>query len=274
MVRDSRSSTDDVTTMPDLLALSSEALTVINIATIASALVIMIVVAFFAITTVRSVKAEFNKVKEALGQVAAGTYNEQMPHASFKESAEVLSYIERLAHNLQRQREAVAILAFSDHLTNLANRVRFEDELTRGFNFAKRGLSICVVMINITGFSQINARGGRALGDQLLRVMANTLRQNIRKTDLAARFDSDEFGLVLPSMETNKVVDWLVQLEQHFVTAQRGDELLKTFEPRNLRFGYSFVSEIADKDAQEVFERANKALAQATPDVKSHIIGV
>ncbi len=274
MVRDSRPSTDCVITMPDLLALSSDALTVINIATIASALVIMVVVAFFAITTVRSVKAEFNKVKEALSQVAAGTYNEKMPHASFKESAEVLSYIERLAHNLQRQREAVAILAFSDHLTNLANRVRFEDELTRGFNFAKRGLSICVVMINITGFSQINARSGRALGDQLLRVMANTLRQNIRKTDLAARFDSDEFGLVLPSMETNKVVDWLVQLEQHFVTAQRGDELLKTLEPRNLRFGYSFVSEIADKDAQEVFERANKALAQATPDIKSHIIGV
>lgn len=264
----------DLSDIPDLLSISSETLTVINIATIAAALVIMVVVAFFAIATVRSVKAEFNKVKEALSQVAAGTYNEQMPHASFKESAEVLSYIERLAHNLKRQREAVAILAFSDHLTNLANRVRFEDELTRGFNFAKRGLSICVVMINITGFSQVNARGGRALGDQLLRVMANMLRQNIRKTDLAARFDSDEFALVLPNMETNKVVSWLEELEQHFITAQRSDELLKTFEPRKLRFGYSFVSEVVDKDAQEVLERANKALAQATPDVKNHIVGV
>ena len=173
---------DCVITMLDTL--SSDTLTVINIATIAAALVIMVVVAFFAIATVRSVKAEFNKVKEALSQVAAGSYNVQLPSANFKESAEVLNYIERLAHNLQRQREAVAILAFSDHLTNLANRVRFEDELARGFNFAKRGLSICVVMINISKFSQINARGGRAVGDQLLRVMANTLRQNIRKTDL------------------------------------------------------------------------------------------
>ena len=260
--------------MPDSFSISSDVLTVINIATIAAALIVMVVVAFFAIATVRSVKAEFNKVKEALGQVAAGTYTEKLPHPSFKESAEVLSYIERLAHNLQRQREAVAILAFSDHLTNLANRVRFEDELARGFNFAKRGLSICVVMLNICGFSEINARGGRALGDQVLRTMANTLRQNIRKTDLAARFDSDEFALVLPSMETNKVVAWLEQLEQHFIAAQHSDELLKSFEPRQLRFGYSFVSEIADKDAQEVFERANQALAQATPDVKSHIIGV
>ena len=263
---------DCVTTMLDTL--SSDTLTVINIATIAAALVIMVVVAFFAIVTVRSVKAEFNKVKEALSQVAAGSYNVQLPSANFKESAEVLNYIARLAHNLQRQREAVAILAFSDHLTNLANRVRFEDELARGFNFAKRGLSICVVMINISKFSQINARGGRAVGDQLLRVMANTVRQNIRKTDLAARFDSDEFALVLPSMETNKVVAWLEQLEQHFITAQRGDELLKAFDPRHLRFGYSFVSEVVDKDAQEVFDRANKALAQTTPDEKNHIVGV
>ncbi len=260
--------------MPEILPLSSDALTVINIATIAAALIVMMVVAFYAIATVRSVKAEFNKVKQALGQVAAGSYNEQMPHPSFKESAEVLIYIERLAHSLQRQREAVAILAFSDHLTNLANRVRFEDELGRGFNFAKRGLSICVVIINVSGFSQLNTRGGRALGDQLLRVMGNTLRQNIRKTDLAARFDSDEFALVLPSMETSVVVGWLEQLEQHFITAQRGDELLKTFEPCHLRFGYSFVSEVADKDAQEVFDRANKALAQATPDEKNRIVGV
>lgn len=260
--------------MLDTFSLSSDALIVITIATIATALVIMVVIAFFAIATVRSVKAEFNKAKEALGQVAAGNYDVRLPHANFKESAEVLNYIERLAHNLRRQREAVAILAFTDHLTNLANRVRFEDELARGFNFAKRGLSICVVMINISGFSHINARGGRALGDQLLRVMAETLRQNIRKTDLAARFDSDEFALVLPSMETNKVVAWLEQLEQHFISAQTGNELLKTFDPRLLRFGYSFVSEIADKDAQEVFDRANKALAQATPDVANHIIGV
>ena len=265
---------DCVTAMFDMLSISPDNLTIINIAIIASSFVIMVVVAFYAITTVRSVKAEFIKVKEALSKVAAGTYNAEMPQANFKESAEVLNYIERLAHNLQRQREAVTILAFSDHLTNLANRVRFEDELARGFNFAKRGLSICVVMINLTGFSQVNARSGRALGDQLLRVMANTLRKNIRKTDLAARFDSDEFALVLPSMETNKVVGWLEQLEQHFIAAQRNDELLKTFEPCPLRFGYSFVSEVGDKDAQEVFERANKALVQATPDAISHIVGV
>lgn len=251
---------------PDIIA-------TVNIATILAALLVMIVVAVFAITTVRSVKLEFRKVKDALGQVASGNFNEEEMHANFKESAEVLSYIERLAHNIQRQREAVAILAFSDHLTSLANRMRFEDELSRGFNFAKRGLTIGVVVMNISNFRKVNDRGGRATGDHLLKVLASVLRQSIRKTDLAARFESDEFGLVLTNMETGRVVAWLEDLQTKFREAQLTDELLKLYDPLTLRFGYSFISEMTDKDAQEVLERATKALSQATPESKTNIIG-
>lgn len=253
--------------------IEADVLATVNIATILAALLVMVVVAVFAITTVRSVKLEFRKVKDALGQVAAGNFNEQEMQANFKESAEVLSYIERLAHNIQRQREAVAILAFSDHLTSLANRMRFEDELARGFNFAKRGLSLGVVVLNITNFRKLNDRGGRAMGDHLLKVLASVLRQSVRKTDLAARFESDEFGLVLANMETGRVVAWLEELQTRFRDAQTSDEMLKLYDPLTLRFGYSFVSEVIDKDPQAVLERATSALAQATPESKTNIIG-
>lgn len=253
--------------------IEADVLATVNIATILAALLVMVVVAVFAMTTVRSVKLEFRKVKDALSQVAAGNFNEEEMQANFKESAEVLSYIERLAHNIQRQREAVAILAFSDHLTSLANRMRFEDELSRGFNFAKRGLSLGVVVLNISKFRKLNDRAGRAAGDHVLKILASVLRQSVRKTDLAARFESDEFGLVLANMETARVVPWLEEVQKRFHDAQVSDEMLKIYEPLQLRFGYSFVSEVTDKDANEVLARATSALAQATAEIKTNIIG-
>lgn len=249
--------------MNETVTITGNALAAVNIATITAALVVMVVVVFYAIATVRSVKSEFAKVKDALAKVANGTLKDSLPEGAFKESAELLAYIERLAENLQRQREAITILAFSDHLTSLANRMRFEDELARGFNFAKRGLSICVVRLNIENFGELNQRLGRDAGDHALKILAHTLRQAIRKTDVAARFGDDDFALILPNMETAKIEDWLRQLHQRFNEAQRGDEQLKAVEPRKLKSGFSFVNSEADKDSHDVWERANKALDAA-----------
>jgi diguanylate cyclase (GGDEF)-like protein len=151
--------------------------------------------------------------------------------------------------------------------------MRFEDELTRGFNFAKRGLPLGVVLINVRTFGAINRELGRDGGDHLLKLMADVLRNNIRKTDLAARFDSDDFALILPNMETGRVVAWLEQLEQRFMDAQRNDAVLAMVEPRRLRVGYAFVQELMDKDAHEVWERANRALEQTTESGAASIIG-
>ncbi len=235
----------------------------LNLATLMAALVIMVVVVFYAMAAVRSVKNEFAKVKDALGRVANGTLKDPLPEGSFKESAELLAYISRLAENLQRQREAITILAFSDHLTNLANRMRFEDELVRGYNFAKRGLSICVVRLNVHKFAEVNDTLGRDAGDHALKVLGNTLRQAIRKTDVAARLSDDDFALILPSMDTSKIDGWLNQLQERFTTAQRSDEQLKALEPRTLKTGTSFINPESDRDFHDVWERANKALDAA-----------
>jgi diguanylate cyclase (GGDEF)-like protein len=246
--------------MNETVAVTGSSLSALNLATLMAALIVMVVVVFYAMAAVRAVKAEFAKVKDALGKVANGTLKEPLPEGSFKESAELLAYIARLAENLQRQREAITILAFSDHLTSLANRMRFEDELARGFNFAKRGLSICVVRLNVASFSEVNDRLGRETGDHALKVLANVLRLAIRKTDVAARLSDDDFALILPNMETSKIDEWLRQLQQRYDVAQRADEQLKTLEPRQLKTGTAFIDPETDKDFRDAWERANKAL--------------
>ncbi len=246
--------------MNETVTITGNTLSAVNVATIMAALVVMVAVVFYAMATVRAVKSEFAKVKDALAKVANGTLKESLPEGSFKESSELLAFIARLAENLQRQREAITILAFSDHLTSLANRMRFEDELARGFNFAKRGLSICVVRLNIAKFGELNHLLGREAGDHALKLLANVLRQAIRKTDVAARFGDDDFALILPNMDESKIGDWLAQLQQRFADAQRTDEQIKTVAPRQLKSGFSFIQSETDKDSHEVWERANKAL--------------
>lgn len=259
--------------MNEPVVIASDTISALNIATVTAAIIVMIVVVFYAMITIRQVKSEFAKIKEALGKVASGTYKEALPVGNYKESAELFAYITRLAENLQKQREAITVLAFSDHLTGLANRMRFEDELARGFNFARRGLPICVVRANITAFDEINDRLGRETGDHALKVTATSIRQAVRKTDVAARLDADDFALILPNMDPAKIVDWLRQLDNRYVQTQRQDARLHDIEPRVLRFGYSFIKTETDKDFHDVWARANDALAKAVDPTQTAIVG-
>lgn len=52
--------------------------------------------------------------------------------------------------------------------------------------------------VDIDGLKQTNVRYGREAGDELLRGAATVLRRNLRDSDLVARIDEDEFGVLLP----------------------------------------------------------------------------
>jgi len=92
--------------------------------------------------------------------------------------------------------------AFTDHLTGLANRRRFERQLDREVARTLRyGHAFCLLMLDIDNFKLVNDTHGHEAGDEAIRQLAWMLREGTRGIDLAARIGGDEFAIILT--ETN-----------------------------------------------------------------------
>ncbi|MFN2530776.1 MAG: diguanylate cyclase [Pyrinomonadaceae bacterium] len=88
--------------------------------------------------------------------------------------------------------------AFTDSLTGLANRRRFERQLEREISRTQRyGHPFVLVMIDIDNFKLVNDTFGHTAGDDAIRRLAKVLQEGTRGIDLAARIGGEEFAVIL-----------------------------------------------------------------------------
>jgi len=111
-----------------------------------------------------------------------------------------------LRHSLQRdveikeeEKRRASFLAEHDPLTGLANRLRFEKDASGMIDRARqtRGM-VQILYLDLDGFKPVNDAHGHAVGDRVLKVVAERLRRNVRPRGVAARVGGDEFVVALP----------------------------------------------------------------------------
>jgi diguanylate cyclase (GGDEF)-like protein len=92
--------------------------------------------------------------------------------------------------------------AFTDHLTGLANRRRFERQLEREVSRTLRySRPFCLLLLDIDNFKVVNDTYGHDAGDEAIRRLSLTLQAGTRGIDLAARIGGEEFAVILPETE-------------------------------------------------------------------------
>lgn len=129
----------------------------------------------------------------------------QRPHvfdADDRRMLLALADISALAVRNAAQHERLARLAVTDDLTGLPNRRRFVEALRAEGQRARRyERPVSLLMLDVDELKDVNDQHGHAVGDLVLRGVADAVRASTRDTDLPARLSGDEFAVLLPETE-------------------------------------------------------------------------
>jgi diguanylate cyclase (GGDEF)-like protein len=173
--------------------------------------------------------------------------------------AELAEAHARLAQQLVALADAnrqLADLAVTDPLTGIANHRAFRLRLDAFVSESARGRSFALVMVDIDQFKRVNDTHGHPAGDQVLRGVAETLRDGIRKTDLAARYGGEEFAVLLADVEEDQAA------EIAEILRKRVGGLASPFGRVTASFGVA-VARIGRNSAEAIIAAADGALLKA-----------
>ena len=98
---------------------------------------------------------------------------------------------------VRAQSEALTRQALHDSLTGLPNERQFQEQLlARLQTAAARQAPFSIFLLDLERFAEVNERCGHGVGDRLLTLVAERLRQTLRATDIVARLGGDDFAII------------------------------------------------------------------------------
>jgi diguanylate cyclase (GGDEF)-like protein len=158
--------------------------------------------------------------------------------------------------------------AFTDHLTGLANRRRFERQLEREVNRALRlEHPFSLLMLDIDNFKSVNDTFGHNVGDEAIRQIGKVLREGTRGIDLAARIGGEEFAVLLVETPLGRGLEVAERLRLAIRTMS-----ISPAEYITASFGVAECPSSAQTSA-DILEAADNLLYQAKRNGRDQVIG-
>jgi diguanylate cyclase (GGDEF)-like protein len=156
--------------------------------------------------------------------------------------------------------ETLRAKSFIDPLTGLSNREGFDNRLKAELESQQRTGQGCLVLVQLSDFSEINQEHGRALGNELLVSVASVLAVIAKQSanSFAARRTGVDFSLFLPGLMSDAVDDFAVELLASLCALPILKQLLRD---NVIHVGLACVG--ADDNSQQVLSKADMALRQA-----------
>jgi len=129
-----------------------------------------------------------------------------------KERKKIEQALHQSVIDIADRNEQLNQLAYTDHLTKLANRTQFESEINRTLAKAKcQQKQFALLYLDLNNFKKVNDNFGHSVGDELLIQVAKRLQSAISETDFIARMGGDEFLIITDLIENNSEVNQLIE---------------------------------------------------------------
>ena len=209
-----------------------------------------------------------DEIRRALESVIDNTQNVLQHNQTLEEELEKSTLV---MQELQRDLELVRQQALTDGLTNLSNRKAFDAEILRIAEEAQRERqTFCLVLMDIDHFKAFNDNYGHQVGDQVLRLVAQTLIDGVKGRDVAARYGGEEFALILPQTNLQggiKVADSLRAVVQgkELINRNSGDTLGR------VTLSGGVAQYVQGEDIENLIERSDSALYTAKHNGRNQI---
>ena len=175
-------------------------------------------------------------------------------------------------NELQKNLEAVRNESLTDPLTQLANRKFFDTTLEQAITEARaKNEPLSLMMTDIDHFKSFNDSFGHLTGDQVLRLVATSVKNNVKGQDTAARYGGEEFVVILP----NTVLRAAITVADHIRRAVMTKELMKRSTGEHLgRVTISVgVATLRKSDtAQTLIERTDACLYAAKRHGRNRVV--
>lgn len=155
--------------------------------------------------------------------------------------------------------------AYFDGLTNVYNRNKISEVLDYEIRQTKRyNETFCFVILDIDDFKLVNDKYGHLVGDEFLILLAQSINNRIRETDVFARWGGEEFVILLPNTNLDEAYIVAEDLRQQVLN-------IKHNKLQNISASFG-ITMFKNSDTQEtLFKRADKALYKAKDQGKNKI---
>lgn len=205
---------------------------------------------------VEQIKKEIEKLESS-----SGSFQEDIQHANRE--------IDSLKKKVARYKKE----ATKDPLTKLDNRRSFDEKLKAALDEADgRKSPLCLIIADVDHFKKVNDTHGHLVGDNVLRMVASTMKESIKGKDMLARIGGEEFAILLPDTPYEgamKLADRIrVKFEQIDLKKKSTGESLGQI---TLSFGVTVYK--GSENPDEFIHRADQALYQSKESGRNRVTG-
>jgi len=189
---------------------------------------------------------------------------------SKNEKAKLQQYFGKMINNVMEQNRALIEQNQKDSLTGIYNRPTFEELLNLELQrYQRYNDTFSLVMFDIDYFKNVNDVYGHEAGDRVLRGIAKSIGNTLRKTDVFARYGGEEFVILLPKTDITKGYKVSEKLR---LTIQDTEFLYESVKvPITVSVGITEVNS-SDKEFNTIFNRVDSYMYTAKKEGRNKVI--
>lgn len=209
----------------------------------------------------RIITRPINSLIEGLADLGRGDFSKRIEVKSSDEIGTLTEYFNHAAEDLQN----MTLLSTTDSLTNIFNRYKFEEDLRKEIDRAKRYHGdLSLIMFDIDHFKRVNDNFGHDVGDLILIEVALLVKDTIRRTDLFARWGGEEFMILTPNTD----IDNAKKLAEKIRSAIQSHVFPSI---KNLSCSFGVCQFKGDYDLETLTKKVDRALYQAKDNGRNRI---
>lgn len=187
-----------------------------------------------------------------------------------KELSRTLNKLEHSQDEITRQNKELQVLATRDPLTGALNRRSLFQGFETLFTEARQeGEELSCIMLDIDHFKAVNDQFGHAVGDEVIKSLADILAEHSRSNDLVGRYGGEEFCVVLPGVSA-EICFRIAERMRLAVESDTGTRLTGELQITS-SFGVSSLSSGASSHS-ELVEQADFALYEAKQNGRNRVV--